>query len=169
MPSWTVAERVYDLPREIAFLDTGVLIALVNPRDNWHAHTVAVLDLGEYRWAVTNSNLIEAWNFLVGREKRRDLAIHLMDWVLTPGNVILVGDAIEPVSTAHNYTHVHRIDIVDAALLDLADRISRECKISPAVHVATYDAGDFLRLFGSPGLHFNVYDMRDISSTTGAL
>jgi hypothetical protein len=124
--------------------------------------------MGEYRWAVTHGNLIEAWNFLVGREKRRDLAIYMMNWVLTPGNVILVGDALEPVQTAHDYTQKHHIDIADAALLDLADRISRECDISPAVHVATYDVRDFLRLFGSPGLRFNVYDMRDVSSTTAA-
>ena len=90
-----------------------------------------------------------------------------MDWVLTPGQVIVVGDAIEPVSSAHRYSQRFGIDLVDANLLDLADRMSRECSIEPAVHVATYDTRDFIRLFGPSGLSFNVYDMRDTSSTSG--
>ena len=167
MPEWLVPERLYDLPRDIALLDTNVLIALADPSDGWHEHTVSALDMGEYRWVVTHASLLEAWNFLVGRQKRRDLAYQLMDWVLTPGQAILVGDAIEPVSSAHAYSQRFGIDLVDASLLDLADRVSRECRIVPAVHVATYDTGDFLRLFGPSRLNFNVYDMRDMSSTTG--
>ena len=167
MPGWLVLERVYDLPRNIALLDTNVLIALVDPNDGWHEHTISALDMGEYRWAVPHATLLEAWNFLVGRQKRRDLAYRLMDWVLTPGQAIVVGDAIEPVSSAHKYSQRFGIDLVDANLLDLADRMSRECSIEPAVHVATYDTRDFIRLFGPSGLSFNVYDMRDTSSTSG--
>jgi len=167
MPGWLVRERVYDLPRDIALLDTNVLIALADPRDGRHEHTVAALDLGEYRWVVTHASLLEAWNLLVGRQKRKDLAYNLMSWVLTPGHAILVGDAIEPVSLAHEYSQRFGIDLVDASLLDLADRMSRECSITPAVHVATYDTKDFLRLFGPSGLYFNLYDMKDTSSTTG--
>lgn len=166
MPIWTIAERVYDLPRNIALLDTNVLVALVDPNDGWHQHTIAALDLGEYVWAVTHAALLEAWNMLAGRQRRTDLAYRLMSWVLTPGNAILVGDAIEPVSTAHAYSRRFGIDMVDANLIELADRVSRECKIQPAVQIATYDTSDFLRLFGLSGLSFNVYDMRNTSSTS---
>ena len=168
MPNWLVPERIYDVPRNIAFLDTNVLISLVDPNDVWHDQTVAALDMGEYRWAVVLGSLIEAWNFLVGRVKRTQLAYDLMSWVLTPGNAILVGDAIEPVSTAHLYSQRYAIDLVDASLIDLADRVSKACELNPAVHVATYDTRDFLRLFGVSGLSFHVYDMRDTSSTSGA-
>ena len=78
-----------------------------------------------------------------------------------------MGDAIEPVSLAHEYSKRFGIDLVDASLLDLANRVSRDCSIEPAVHVATYDTADFLRLFGRSGLNFNLYDMKDMSSTTG--
>jgi predicted nucleic acid-binding protein len=166
MPFWTVAERVYDLPRNIALLDTNVLVAFANPHDGRHEHTMAALDLGEYTWAVTHASLVEAWNMLVGRERRPDLAYQLMAWVLTPGRAILVGDAIEPVSIAHSYSQRFRIDLVDANLIELADRVSRECEIRPAVQIATYDTGDFLRLFGPSGLSFNVYDMANMSSTS---
>lgn len=167
MPDWLVPERIYDLPRNIALLDTNVLFSLANPHDSWHDNTLAALDIGEFTWVVTHASLIEAWNLLVGREKRRDLAYALMRWVLTPGQAILVGDAIEPISTANTYSQRFDIDLVDAGLVDLADRISRDCGLNPATHIATYDAGDFLRLFGTSGLNFHVYDMRDISSTTG--
>ena len=99
MPEWIVAERVYDLPRNMALLDTNVLVPLASPQDDWHEHTVAALDLGEFRWVVTHASLIEAWNILVGREKRTDLAYELVNWALTPGQAILFGDAIEAVST----------------------------------------------------------------------
>ena len=165
MPNWLVAEREYDLPRDIALLDTNVLISAVDSRDDWHNHTLTLLDLGQFRWAVSHASLVEAWNLLAGREKRKDLAYKLMQWVLTPGEVILVGDAIEPVSAAHEYSSRFQIDLVDAGLLDLADRMSRECDINPAVHVATYDTADFLRLFGPSGLSFNIYDMEGIYST----
>ena len=157
MPNWTLAERAYELPRDIALLDTNVLVALINPHDDWHDHTVAALDLGEYSWAVTLPALIEAWNLLDGRERRTDLAYQLMSWVLTPGRAILLGDEIEPIDVAHSYSQ--RVGI------DFADRLSRACGFEPAVQIATYDTGDFLRLFG-PGLSFNVYDMRNTSSTS---
>ncbi|MEF2074799.1 type II toxin-antitoxin system VapC family toxin [Consotaella aegiceratis] len=169
MPNWIVAERAYDLPRNIALLDTNVLIALANPRDGNHEHTVGALDLGEYTWAVPHACLIEAWNMLVGRERRTDLAYALMQWVLTPGQVILVGDAIEPVAAAHTYSQIFKIDLVDASLIELATRISRECGMHPAVQIATYDTGDFVRFFGRGDLSFNVYDMLNTSSTADAV
>jgi predicted nucleic acid-binding protein len=168
MPNWLVPEQIYDLPRNIAFLDTNVLVSLANPNDEWHDQTIAALDMGEYRWAVALGSLIEAWNFLVGRVRRKEFAYDLMTWMLTPGNAILVGDAVEPVSTAHFYSQRYAIDLVDASLIDLADRMSKACELNPAVHVATYDTRDFLRLFGVSGLSFHVYDMRDTSSTSGA-
>ena len=73
MPNWIVAERAYDLPRNIALLDTNVLVALANPNDGMHGHTVGALDLGQYAWAVPHASLIEAWNILDGRERRTDL------------------------------------------------------------------------------------------------
>lgn len=167
MPDWYVPERIYAIPRDIAFLDTNVLVALANPADQWHEQTLTILELGEFKWAVTDFNLVEAWNLLVGRDKRRDLAFSLMQWVLTPGSVMLIGESIESIAEAHEYSNRFRIDFVDALLLELADRVSRKCNIIPSVHVATYDVRDFLRLFGPSGLSFNVYDMRDISSTTG--
>lgn len=167
MPTWHVPQREYDIPRDIALLDTNVLIAMFDEGDVRHSDTLAAIDLGAFRWAVTQGTIIEAWNFLVGKVKRIDFAYTMMGWLLTPGNTILVGDAIEDIEAAHRYSMNFKIDIVDAGLVDIADRLTRACCIFPPVHVATYDVGDFLRLFGRIDLSFNVYDMRDLSSTTG--
>lgn len=167
MPNWDVQASTYDIPRNLALLDTNVLIAFIDTTDSRHDHTQAVIDMAEYRWAVAQPNLIEAWNFLVGKQKRRDLAYKLMDWVLTPGQVILLDDSLEPIVDTHRYSREMSVDIVDAGMINLADRISKYCGLRPAVHVATYDTRDFYRLFGHNGLEFNVYDLEHTSSTTG--
>lgn len=167
MPNWLIPERRYDLPRNIALLDTNVLISLSDASDGRHRNTIDVLDFGEFRWAVAYATVVEAWNFLVGRHKKRYEAYRLMEWVLTPGEVILLNEAIETheLQVAHVWCKQLKLDIVDAMLVSIADKISRECNIAPSVHVATYDTGDFLRLFGAERA-FNVYDMRDASSTS---
>src|SRR5438552_16047651 len=116
MPNWDVPASTRDIPRNIALLDTNVLIAFINPTDPRHDETQAALDMGEYHWAVSQPNIIEAWNFLVGKVKRPDLAYALMDWVLTPGQVILLDDALDPIATTHDYSKGMRIDIVDAGM-----------------------------------------------------
>ena len=72
-------------------------------------------------------------------------------------------------SHARQYARQFGVDFVDATLLDLANQISTRLILVPAVHVATYDTGDFLRMYGQDGLSFHVYDMRDLSSTNEAL
>lgn len=168
MPVWEIPAREYEIPRNIALLDTNVLIALFDQNDSRHADANAAIDLGAYRWAVSHATIIEAWNFLVGRVRRPDFARSMMEWILTPGNLLLIGDAIEDVEVAHRYSVAESIDIVDASIIDIANRISRVCELVPFAHVATYDTRDFLRLFGRSDLAFHVYDMRDLSSTTGA-
>ena len=130
MPNWIVPEQIYDLPRNIAFLDTNVLVSLANPNDGWHEQTIAALDMAEYRWAIALGSLIEAWNFLVGRARRKEFAYDLMTWILTPGNPILVGDAIEPVSTAHLYSQRYAIDLVDASALTETEESSASDMVS---------------------------------------
>ena len=167
MPSWLVPQREYEVPRNIALLDTNVLISMFDRADARCADTWAAIDLGSYHWAVTHGNMIEAWNFLVGKVKRLDYAYDMMKWLLTPGSVLTIGDALEDIKIADRYSRTFGVDIVDAALMDIADRLTKDCAINPPVHVATYDVRDFLRWFGRSDLSFNVYDMRDLSSTTG--
>ena len=123
MPIWSVPARDYDLPRTLALLDTNVLVALFDPNDALHLDTAAAVDLGQFQWGVSEAVVIEAWNFLAGRVGRPELANQMLQWLLTPGNVILIGDENEGIETAHIYSQRHRVDIVDARLLDLADRI----------------------------------------------
>lgn len=165
MPIWKTIEPEIDLPRNIALLDTNVLLAYCNPDDKYHEETLAVIDLGEFNWAVTRSAVVEASGFLTGSLKRPDLAHYFMEWVMTPGQLIRIGETTDSLETARQYARQFRVDFVDATLLDLANKISTTLALRPAVHVATYDTRDFLRLYGQKGLCFHVYDMRDLSST----
>lgn len=168
MPVWSIPARDYEMPRNIALVDTNVLVAMFDKNDARCSDATVAIDLGQFRWAVSHAAIIEAWNFLVGKVKRFDFAVSMMEWIMTPGNVILVDDVAESIGNAHRYSVNYKLDIVDASIIDLADRMTRSFSLKPFVHVATYDARDFLRVFGRPDLSFHVYDMRDLSSTTGA-
>lgn len=165
MPTWSVAERTYHFPTRVAFLDTNVLIAVVQENDGRHGHTEAVLELQDYHWCVTHSCVLEAWNFLAGKQKNRRLAIQLIDWLFTPGNAFLISDAVEPLSTAHLFSQQLHVDIVDANLVDVANRLTVQCDLKPWAHIATYDTRDFLRIHYQKKLKFNVFDMEHMEST----
>ncbi|MEO9825333.1 MAG: PIN domain-containing protein [Paracoccaceae bacterium] len=169
MPIWETLEPDLDLPRNLALLDTNVLLAYCNPSDKFHEDTVAALDIADFSWAVTRSAVIETSSFLTGSLKRPDLANTLMEWIMTPGQLIRIGETTDSMEHARHYARQFRVDFVDATLLDLANQISTRLELVPAVHVATYDTGDFLRMFGQADLNFHVYDMRDLSSTNEAL
>lgn len=169
MPIWETLEPALDLPRNLALLDTNVLLAYCNSDDKLHEDTVAALDIADFSWAVTRSAVVETSSFLTGSLKRPDLAHTLMEWVMTPGQLIRIGETTDSMEHARQYARQFRVDFVDATLLDLANQISKRLDLIPAVHVATYDTGDFLRLYGQDGLSFHVYDMRDLSSTNEVL
>lgn len=165
MPVWKTLEPDVDLPRNVALLDTNVLISFCDPSEPTHEDTVAALDMAEFSWAVTRSVVVETSSFLTGSRKRPDLAHSLMEWVMTPGQLIKIGETTESLEAARQYAKQFRVDFVDATLLDLANQISTKLAISPYVHVATYDTRDFLMLYGQEGMNFHVFDMRDFSST----
>src|SRR3712207_8318784 len=52
-------QRSYLIPRQVAFLDTNVLISLVNAQDGYHQQTKDVLSLGEFEWAISHACLLE--------------------------------------------------------------------------------------------------------------
>lgn len=169
MPVWETLEPALDLPRNLALLDTNVLVAYWDPKDRYHGEAAAVLDLADFSWAVTRSVVVETSSFLTGKLKRPDLGHAFLDWVMTPGQLIRIGETTLSMEVAKQYARQFGVDFVDATLLDLANQISKRLALVPAVHVATYDTSDFLRMFGRDGLSFHVFDMRDLSSTNGAL
>ena len=158
MPQYRIPGANLDLPRNLASLDTNVLVALANPDDQRHEDTCAVLEVEEFRWLVIPSVLVEVWGLLVGSRGMRDRALALFAWLLTPGNVILLPDSRRPLEEHVDSAATHRIDIVDAELVRLADYITRSCNLVPDVFIVTFDTGDFLRC-KSDGYRFSIYDM----------
>ena len=165
MPIWKTLEPDIDLPRNVALLDTSVLVSFCDPSEQTHEDTIAALDMDDFSWAVTRSVVVETSSLLTGSRKRPDLAHSLMEWIMTPGQIIKIGETTESLEAARQYARRFRVDFVDATLLDLANQISTKLAISPSVHVATYDTRDFLMLYGQEGMNFHVFDMRDFSST----
>lgn len=160
--NWIIPQRTYELPpSNIALLDTNVLVAISKEDDSLHAQALARLDEAEFAWVVPHISYIEAWNFLVGREKSRRSADRLFAWVSTPGNTYQIGEALEPFDQPNLIAQKFALDLVDVSLADLATRMKRECGLHSTVAVATYDTGDFLRLFKRENMDFRVFDMRD--------
>jgi hypothetical protein len=167
VPELVFPQKTYTISRNIALLDTNVLVAFVLHSDPKHEWTVLALEDGKYRWAVSYSAAIEAWNLLVGREKAWSSAHSLITWLLTPGNEDLIDDRYDELPTPHSLTQRFKIDVVDANLMHTAHQLTNSCNLLPAAHVATYDTKDFYRCFGTGTLLFNVLDMKDLSSSTG--
>ena len=162
MPTWQIDKRAYEIPAaRLAILDTCVLIAVADPHDGLHGKTIARLDEADYHWAVAHAAYLEAWNFLVGKARNRSTANQLYAWVSTPGNAIILGEALEPFDPPNRIAQSHSIDLVDVSLAGLATRITRECELYSPAFVATYDTGDFTRLYGRADMQFGIFDMHD--------
>ncbi len=165
MARFIISERPYEVPQRSALLDTNVLVAFVDEEDSKHPDAVAALEVLDYSWVVCFPVLLESWNLLARKRQHVSKAHLLLRWVLTPGNVILIDEKLEEIDVHKTNTEQFRVDLVDSVLMRLADDISRAGRVQPAIHVATFDTGDFLRCFNKVGLKFNVYDMRTLTST----
>ena len=66
-----------------------------------------------------------------GKTKRPELAYALMDWVLTPRQVIILDDSVEPIAITHDYSKGMRIDIVDAGIINLVDASASSAICNP--------------------------------------
>jgi predicted nucleic acid-binding protein len=160
MPTYRIPEAHLELPRNLALLDTNVLIALADKDDSHHMDAQAVFELEEnYNWMVIPSVLVETWGLLVGSRKKWDAALGLFTWLLTPGNVTLLPDAHRPLRAVIDMAWRNKIDLVDAQLVDMADSITGAFRAKPFIFIATFDTGDFLRCKTGDTYRFSLYDM----------
>jgi predicted nucleic acid-binding protein len=162
-----IADQELDLPRNLALLDTNVLVAFIDDRDNNHDQAVLVVDeLTDYVWAVTLPVIVEA-SGLLGSRRGQPHVLRLIRWLLTPGNAWLLPGS-HPSSRPDEMLLRHSdwmskfvIDYVDAHLMELANVITMQGDFRPHLPIVTFDTSDFFRCAGS-GFCYSVYDMREL-------
>src|SRR5690348_3018764 len=137
MPSVPIDGGSIEFSRLSALLDTNVLVALFDPGDHDHSQAEAVLELEDkYTWIILPPVIVETVGLLLRRTKSRSLTLELIDWMLNPGNrVLLVPDPNHPVDLAevtrmhHDWMGRYSVDFVDAYVMQSADRLTRLCNL----------------------------------------
>lgn len=165
MPIFGVPAGELDLPRNLALLDTNVLVALANPGDQHHEQARLFIDAEDrFELGVIPPVVVEACG-LLSRRRDRGVALELLTWIKTPGNVRILPSPHAPLEVSEifvshtSWMQQFDLDYVDTYLMETANRISRACDLSPYLPIVTFDTGDFLRC-ASRGYSFSLYDMR---------
>ena len=157
-----------DLPRNLALIDTNILVALADPSDDFHDYAQLFIDEQEdFQLAVAPPVIAEACSFLIGARKRRDRAEWLLNWLLSPGSGIRLLPAPHgsPEAAIQRYLGAdvacmtqYKLDYVDAYLMQMAHQITSNCAFRPDLVIVTKDLSDFLRCFGR-GYNYRVHDI----------
>lgn len=168
MPIFAVNGADLDLPRNLALLDTNILIARADKTDQYHLEATLFLDeQEEFVLAVAPPVIGEACSYLIGKLKRRDRAEWLIQWLLTPGTGIRILPAPHGASESEVQSYLsadyawmsqYKLDYVDSFLMQMADRITSASNYSPDLVIVTKDITDFLRCF-QKGYAYRVHDI----------
>lgn len=154
------------LPRNIAFLDTNVVVARFDVSDSLHSEALLTLEEDDrFEWVVTGPVIVEASGMLL---KRTNLVVvfEMLRWLVTPGNKVYVLTCAEG-PNEHEMRLVQQssvmesrgIDFVDAYLMRIASLIAVSWKV-PFMPIVTSDGRDFFSTRGM-GFRYGVIDLRD--------
>ena len=167
MPLFAIQSMNLDLPRNLALLDTNVLVAFANDRDGNHDQACLVVEEAEYEWLVPPPVVVEACG-LLDRRRGRDYVLRLLTWLLTPGmGVRLLPDPNHPIELAQamrghsRWMQRYEVDFVDAYLMQIADKLTRACDLKPHAPVFTFDTQDYYKC-SLQGYLFSLYDMKEL-------
>lgn len=168
MVMFVVEGAEIDLPRNLALIDTNILVALADPTDEHHDYAQLFVDeQQDFQLAVAPPVIAEACSFLIGSRKKRDRAEWLLNWLLSPGSGIRLLPAPHgsPEAAIQRYLGAdaacmtkHKLDYVDAYLMQMAHQITSNCAFRPDLVIVTNDLSDFLRCFGG-GYSYRVHDI----------
>ena len=142
-------------------VDTNVLVAAFDSTEQYHDDARTFLTELGIPLVIPISVLIEAWGLIVGSRKKRSQGWDMLAWATTPGNITLIHDSNSDLDEITEIlAQEPLVDLVDAMLAFIANRISMICQINPPLTIATYDTADFLRMMSRDALNFQVYDLR---------
>jgi hypothetical protein len=106
--------------------------------------------------------IVEAWGFIVGARSDWQGGFELLTWLNSPGRATIIPPYRADVYEIQQLVQSLSIDCVDAMLAELATNITEQCELQPPLPIATFDTGDFLKMYGSPGLRLTIFDMRTL-------
>ncbi|WP_370168467.1 PIN domain-containing protein [Sinorhizobium fredii] len=168
MPSFAIEGAELDLPRNLAILDSNILIALALQDDQRHDEVHIFIDCQtEFILGVPPPVIAEACGFLIGKAKRPDRAEWLLRWLLTPGTGVLLlpapHDVKEQAIQAYlnsdaGWMSLHKLDYVDAYLMQMASVITERCEYKPDLVIVTGDMRDYLRCLRK-GYAYRIHDV----------
>lgn len=161
MASYIVEIDPYDISSDAMLLDTNVLVGAFDPSDRYHDDANCFIMEYPYQWLVPIAVIIETWGILVGRSKKFYAGFNFLKWINTPGSVVVIDNTKDKMSEEATLINEFRIDCVDAILMLLATDIGVKCGYKE-LPVATYDTKDFMKVIGTSGFHFDVFDMRTL-------
>lgn len=159
MPFFEVASANIELNRDVVILDTNVLYAAFSEADAMHMDSKTYLEVPS-QFIVPMPVIVETWGLLVGRDKRWESGFELLQWIIDPRSGVVVITHCESVADIHSLASKLHIDCVDATILHLADRISKECHLNPPCTVATYDTRDFFQSMRYYRFKLTLLDLR---------
>jgi predicted nucleic acid-binding protein len=168
MVAFAIDGAELELPRNLALLDTNILVALAYEHDPHHLEaTLFVEEQQDFVLGVPPPVIVEACSFLIGKLKRRDRAEWLLQWLLTPGTGVRLLPAPHGAGELELQTFLgadsawmalYKLDYVDAFLMQMANRITIACTFKPDLVIVTKDLTDFFRCFKG-GYAYRVYDI----------
>lgn len=128
------------------FVDTGVLIARINPRDTRHAEAVRVFEaISEGRWQSVHTSdyvVAEALNFIQARIGRRDAAEALLDPIFGRADAPAVFTTVERIHSGRFAAAMERYRKQFDAGLSLTDWTTLVTMADERIkQVATFDGG----------------------------
>ena len=148
------------LARKAILVDTGVLIAAFHARENSDRSLEARYFLEVYDGPLlVPIVVVEALGWLIGSRKDRDGASSLLTWLNAPNRATIIPLRRVEVDMTQYLMETFSIDGVDAMLVELATFITEDCDLRPALPIATFDTGDFLRMYRWQGIKFSVWDV----------
>jgi predicted nucleic acid-binding protein len=144
MPFFEIESEKFELRRDVVVLDTNVLYSAFKDDDFRHEDSRAYLEVA-MQFVLPMSVIVETWGLLVGKANLWQSGFAFLQWIVDPSSGVIVIHHCEGIADIHNLAASLHIDCVDATILYLADKITRQCGLKPSCIVATYDTRDFFR------------------------
>lgn len=157
------------LPRNIALLDTNILVARFNDRDELHQNALETLEADDrFEWVVTGPVLVEACGLLRSRRSEREVE-QLLLWLKTPGGRVSLLSCAEGPNEHHlrlpehyDFMSARKIDFVDCYLMRVATLIAGVLG-GGAIPIVTVDSRDFFS-GGGGSYRYGVLNWRQFDS-----